>query len=105
MNSGPRGDRPSAPPYPQGHHCDSCLGLYIGLKCLFATALHDCWTMMLVVKLLHNYKALYGGGTPDFIFGNCSDENLVASLLSYKTGIITQRCLTNYTCGLHLFHY
>jgi hypothetical protein len=51
---------------------------------------------MLVVKLLHNYKVLYGGGTPDFIFGNCSDENLVASLLSYKTGI-TQRCLVNYT--------
>jgi hypothetical protein len=30
---------------------------------------------MLVVKLLQNYKVLSGGGTPDFIFGNCSVGN------------------------------
>jgi sucrose synthase len=35
-------------------------------------------------------------GTPDFIIGNYSDGNLVASLLSYKMGT-TQVCFVNYT--------
>jgi sucrose synthase len=35
-------------------------------------------------------------GTPDFIIGNYSDGNLVASLLSYKMGI-TQVCPVNHT--------
>jgi hypothetical protein len=35
-------------------------------------------------------------GTPDFIIGNYSDGNLVASLLSYKMGI-TQVCPVDHT--------
>ena len=35
-------------------------------------------------------------GSPDFIIGNYSDGNLVASLLSYKMGI-TQVCFVNFT--------
>jgi hypothetical protein len=72
------------------------MGMYLCLVCEVFSYGRIQYLMFVTKRLQYNFSVIQDAageiaaelqGTPDFIIGNYSDGNLVASLLSYKMGI------------------